>query len=692
MNRSNETRSHWRRLTVSTTAALLLLSLLPQAGADDSLARSVPADVGLFVEVRGVGDLLTALTEPQVWATLAELAGQPARPQDVAGWRLRIRQTVKMDPDEAIRVLFARGVAFVGEGLGLAQDAVVLCRPAQEVSTAQLLRRWNARRLRQPPRPPTYRLYSNIGVTEHRGLLFFGDLLPPEGLFARMQRFAAGARPKSLADDPVYKKLLARVPPKPDGVLFARLEQAAPILVPPVAAGSQPSTQPAVSPALSDLPAPFRNAENVMLALHRDGPRLHFTAVGDANGNTARHPTGPLQLLEKLPERTLLAWEGRVDFSRLAGMLKQLPEHNPVRGVFALPEHVESLDRFAGALGTDACVAVGPVSLEHRRSGAPPLPAVALLLGTRDPRVAAHEVRNVVNVGMAGYLVFFALPRGLPLLEPIREVRLGATSAFVLELSPLLKPTARAGIGELHLCWSMHGNVLILASHLDWLRQIVAAREGQVASLSKAMQISPVKPTPSSANTIVVQSGSIADLGTLWLKYLERSKPEVFDEEWWRSRQPGGGDVRLGINVIPDVPNRRLRIERVYENQPADGHLEPGDFIVGYENRRFATNDPMSEIRTAIQDRPHARWMELLVERKGPPQRMRLPLPFIDPIQALQRVVAIGKIAQRAVYHDDHSDPAGPRGFLTIELRSSEKPLFEFTQPVPIKSTDDSSG
>ena len=83
---------------------VLALSQPGQARAEESLARHVPAEVGLFVEARGAGDLLTRFTDPQVWSTLAELAGQPARPEEVAEWRRRIRQTVKMEPEEAIRV------------------------------------------------------------------------------------------------------------------------------------------------------------------------------------------------------------------------------------------------------------------------------------------------------------------------------------------------------------------------------------------------------------------------------------------------------------------------------------------------------------------------------------------------------------------------------------------------------------
>lgn len=690
MNRSDETRLYSGRLAPLAAVAVVLSGLPCGAGTDDSLARGVPAEVGLFAEVRGAGDLLTSLTEPQIWTTLADLAGQPARPEDTARWRERIRRTVKMTPEEAIRVLFARGVAFVGEGPGRAQDAVVLCRPAATTTTEQLLQKWGARRLSTSSKPPTYRLYSNIGVADHDGLLCFGDLLPPEGMFRRMQRFVVDTQPKSLADDPVYKKLLARVPQDPDGVLFARLAQAAPIPVPPVSARTQPATQPTLRPAARNLPGPLRGAENVMVALHREGPLLHLTAVGDANGNKRTPSVSAYHLVEKLPQRTLLAWGGRVDFSELARVVERLPEHNAVRSVFKLQERVDMLEQFFEALDNEACLAVGPVLPGERASGAPPFPAAALLVGARDGSVANHELRNVVDLCVDGYAVF-ALAGSRPPLPPISETTLHNTAAFVLDLSPLLKPTAKEAIGQVHLCWAVHDDVLIIASHLDWLRQIVAARAGAAGDLSAVMRLSRGKSALSSASAIVAQSGPIADIGALWLGYLRRTKPEVFDEDWWRDRQPGGSNVRLGINVTADLPNRRLRIESVSRNQPADGHLSVGDFIVGHGNRRFVTEDLIAEMSRAIQDRPHARWLDLLVERHGVTRRVRLPLPFFDPLQALQRLIAVGKIAQRAVYHDDHSDPTGPRGFLTIELRTSPDPLFEFSEPVPVGVADQDS-
>ncbi len=669
MNPDPKTPECVRRCRSGLAAISVVVALTAAAAADDSLARSVPADLGLFVETRQAQDILTALTDPQLWTTLAELAGQPSQPQDVARWRERIRQTVHMDPDEAIRVLFARGVAFLGEGPGRAQDGVVVCRPAGDVSIDDLLRKWQARRISKPGQPATYRLHHNIGVVRHGELLYFGDLLPARGLLQHIRRFLARGSPRPLADDEAYQRLLARVPKHPSGIAFARTAQAAPLIVPKVRPGSQPSAPPALHPRLPDLPGPLHHARNVMISLHRDKTLLHFTLVGDAPDEQPPPGAGGLAFVTKLPRNTLAAWEGHVDYASLPAAIKALPSGGAWGAVFQVDQQGSVAASLARALATDTCITIGPVSPRHRADGAPPLPAAGVLIATRDAPAADRALRMAVDAGVAGYAMF-ALAQGVPPLAGVREVRRDATTLHVLDLSPLLKPTARQGIGELQLCWAEHRDALILATHLDWLTALIEAREGRTDTLAGVVRLSRGQLTPQSTTALVVQTGLIADIGRRWLAYLRRVRPEVFEETWWRDRQPGGGDARLGINVALDEAHRRLRIEKVFKGQPAEGHLRVGDYIVGCENRRFATDDLIGEVRSAIRNRPHARWVELLIERNGVTLRKRIPLPFIDPIEGLQRIVAIGRIARRGVYFDDRAG-AGSRGFLTIQLRES---------------------
>jgi hypothetical protein len=86
----------------------------------------------------------------------------------------------------------------------------------------------------------------------------------------------------------------------------------------------------------------------------------------------------------------------------------------------------------------------------------------------------------------------------------------------------------------------------------------------------------------------------------------------------------------------------------------------------------------VEEIQRGIDTRPNARWIDLLVERDRNVRVKRIALPFVDPIQILQRVTAVGRLVQRLVYLDDAPDAAGTRGYLTLELRTDQRPSFEF--------------
>ena len=111
---------------------------------------------------------------------------------------------------------------------------------------------------------------------------------------------------------------------------------------------------------------------------------------------------------------------------------------------------------------------------------------------------------------------------------------------------------------------------------------------------------------------------------------------------------------------------------------PAEGVLQPDDAVIGCNRRRFATSQPAEELRRGLAQRPNARWVDLLVERDRVVRVKRIALPFVDPIDVLWRLVAVGQVVQRVVYLGDIPDPAGPRGMLTIELRSGAPPLFDF--------------
>ncbi|MFH1747550.1 MAG: PDZ domain-containing protein [Planctomycetota bacterium] len=651
----------------------------------ESLASYVPAEVGLFVEGRHIADLLLPLTDPQAWIILAEMAGQPANVKETADWRVRIQQTIQMTPAEAIDVLFSEQFAFVGEGPGRAQDAVVLCRSTVDIH--ELLERWRANPLPATGRTSVYRLPHRLGLALPYELAMFGDASASNGMFQHMLDFADGKRANSLAADPTYQQLLHQAPADPDAVLFARLRHKS-------ATTSQPTSAPTEVARGADLPGPLRGADNILLALHRRGGLLHFSAIGDGQPARPVGRAGLKPLVEQLPARTLAAWGLHLDYAELLGNVNALPEQSALRLTFNLHERSGAFQRLADALGSATCLVVGIVDPQSRIRPAPPIPALAVLIDTRNPATAAVEIDTLLQSTVSIYNLL-ALKVGAQLALPkVTTIQLHNRVVYVLDLSVLLQGCPGGPeIAELHLCWTVDENVLILASHTDWLRQILAARQGLSPPLSGMLQLSRKAIAPECEAIIALQTGPIADLGNMWLNHLAQTAPHVLYEDWWRLRQPGGGHVRMGIQVSELAEEMRLRVTSITPNMPADGILKPGDEIVGCNRRRFATSQPVREIQQGITERKNARWIDLLVERGGMTFVRRIPLPFIDPVQSLRRLVAVGKLSQRVVYHDDVPGLIGNRGFLTIEMRPGTQPLFpmKITPAPPTPTTHTSS-
>lgn len=708
--------------------ALLLAAPVVQA-AEPSLASRVPADVGFFVEARDAADLLAPLTDPEIWATLAEIAGQPAEPADVTEWIARIRRTIHMEPAEAIRVLLAKQAAFVGEAPGRSPDAVVLCRPTESIPQDQLLRRWEAR-LADPAGDRVHELSGGVAVAMlDDDVLAFGDLRPAEGMFRSILSTARGGSEGSLAADPAFARLLKRVPPKPTALLFARLSrEAPPASTQPI--GAAAATQPA------GLGAPWAAGTNVLAALHRNGSTLHLTLVSDAprpdrkrdasnpdderrvtsdelegaeSASVLRHSSFVPRhsLTATLPTGTLGSWEGRIDPRQVVGQVRALPPRNALRVIMHLLEQTGSVEQFTSALDGGVCVAVGAVEPSGRLTGAPPIPAAALLLSTRDELAAAREVNTLVESIITVH-DFLSLAQGVPPLPRAREVIVEGVPAVLLDASRLLEPFDDGTVRELHLCWTVFDGVTIVATHIDWMRQILAARvgaaerialeetkgESRITNSEERIVEGPYSdeprpeasgrpPHPNSLfairnsqftfdNLIFLNGPAVARISQRWLDHLAARAPHVLEERWWRDRQPGGGQVTLGIDVTPLPERRRLRVETVQRGAAAEGFLRPGDYLIGAQRRRFSSDDPVAEIRERIANRPHARWVELLVERSGVASVVRIPVPFVNPIQTLRLANVIGRHTVRIVYMDDMQDPAGLVGRLTVELRESE--------------------
>ncbi|MDX2198415.1 MAG: hypothetical protein SF069_05520 [Phycisphaerae bacterium] len=694
-------------LLLAWAALLLSPAALAAAPEKDSLAFVAPGSIGLFVEIRDSEDLLLALSQPEMWRLLADLAGQPAELADTGEWTARIEKTISMTPPQAIRKLFSDRVAFVGEGPGRSQDAAVLCRPREALP--QLVELWQAKPVEFSGKSKLYSLYANLGLAAVGDVICFGDPRPTEGTFQQVltcfERDGAG----SLAADAEFLECLREVPPNPHAVLFARFHPqhgllagppggasaSAPTSMPSSApvesAASAPSSAPAEAGVAQSLPSLWADRATLLLAMHRDGRRLAFTIVGDERAALAITGDGAGSLRNTIPRESLLSLSGRVDVAQATQNLQRLP---------AARSAIQFLDRAAGfrdavdALDGRFAIALGEIAPPTTRETAPAIPAIAITLGLKQPIDAAQAGTWLAGLVSAYNLV--ALSAGRAPLQSSDLPRDDARRVTVVPLDELLPPgILREHLAELELAFALDDDHLIFASHREWLERVLSAatdeppRDVAAAALADAAAATrEIETAPAAADTAPPPSSSIRELrgggfraeadverlargAARWLEYLKTVAPECLEESWWRERQPLAGPPRLGITVTQTPDTRRLRVDRVEPDSPAFGVLQPGDQIFAAERREFASSQPAHEFREAIMARPHATWIDLSIQRDREVRlQRRLRIPFVNPIDWLTRLAALGHLTRSIEYAEDRSSPRR-RGTLVVELQGS---------------------
>ena len=642
----------------------------PETSDDPSLALYVPADIGLFVEARHADDLLIALSEPDLWITLADLAGQPAQQADAKNWQERIERTLGMPPRDAIKRLFTSRVAFVGEGFGRSQDAAVLCNPRETVKP--LLTTWKARPLPYSGQAAVYRLYANLGLALSGKLVCFGDPRLADGTFQKILTCIDRRGVGSLATDPRYIRLLQQAPPNPDAVLYARFSNSSQLLAGPAsAAASSPASAAAVASAPS---GPASNPAEILpgvqallLVMHRDENNLRFSVITDGDAPHRQPPCNAIAAMRAdAPASAWFQWIGQVDYRRLPAAMRNFPDGNLIGLGLQFLERTAGLRELLEALDSPTAVFAGVTA-----GGPAPLPTIAATILLRDPDTAAARMKGVLDASSAYNLL--AISSGWPVLEPPQELRVAGRDGAKFSLAALLPEAARAEFGAaLELCWVLDGDALVIANNVVWLETVLAARDASPAEAA-IDSASSSRPTAEPCLYVSLSTGKAADLAQAWLTHLEKTHADVLHEQFWRRLQPPGESLRLGITVTQQGDQMRLRVDRVQPNSASAGILQPGDQIIGANTARFATSQPAAEFHDALRDRPHGGWIDLLIERDGRttlPRRVRLP--FLDPPRLLGRLTALGNWVESISYVDETATQSNLRGVLKLRLANRD--------------------
>jgi hypothetical protein len=685
------TRGGWRvRLIRALCALVPVFAFAAAARADEAadgaasgtpasapalptLARFLPSNTGFFVEANDAEDVLIALAEPELWVALAEFVGQPAEVDDTTVWEKRVTESLGVSPRAAIRQLLSKSVAFAGEGFGLTQDAVIVCRPAEPLDP--LLQQWGA-----TPEPTDaavllYRLRSGLGLATRDGIACFGDPNPRQGLFADVIRVIGDSTASRLADSDAFRRLYAQVARRgdaPTALLYVRMDGAVwPAIA--AAAASAPSDAPPEFP----LPEFLRGAEHVMLAMQREGLELRFTAAKlPPTPLSQRH--APLSPLAALPAGAIFEWQGAIDVPRWLDAAAGLNERNVMNVALRMLERTAGLRELADSLGSNAGVYVGTVNPKRNWADAPPVPAIGAII-LLDDEVAAERRLQTLSDAVSVYNLL-AINNGWKALEPPQSTIINGMGVQVLPLHPLFGDDPKAlWCGDLTLCWTISRKALFIATHPDWLDALIRARLAATSPEREAAggSAAATRGLRRDQAGLWISAAEAGRLAQQWLAFAATHAPETTTEEWWKQWQPAAQNARLGVTVTQKSEDRRLRVDSVDAGSPARGLLRPGDEIVGANGRRFATTQPAVEFRQEIEQRPHAGWLEIILDRDGGLVARRVRLPFVYPPEILRRVSALGGLVREMTYVEPGAEAEAPLGRLTVELvPPADRPVF----------------
>ncbi len=669
-------------IILPTRAAGETSRLATTAPAHDSLARFVPADTRLFVEIRGLRGLEQEWSQSDWGSALSSLL--IGRADDPASGDAALRPLAELlgiaDPAAMRRGVFGTQVAVaLPSWSNLAQGLIVAIpddvKPIEEALVRRGLKATAHGGVREYPLDDHGHRRATNGH-----LLVLGQQTASVGGYDQAVRLLAGEPLPSLAGDALFRREIAALGPGPHRatVYFAGFD----------APAAQPESQPASSPATrSSTSAPATTQAATPTATTRattapatqparrglprwwpaTWPMLMRGAVGLAvEGQTISlgirgeldQPSPPhrrdadFAVLNALPATTLAAWAQTVDY---AGQHRLLTREGPTLLSLYLA-FIDMRMKAAGSslvdgllarLGYETIVLLGviPPSDQTERVD---FDVVALgLIVSADRPAEAAQAMDLVGESFASILNLPAVRARMKESVHVAKVPFEGHTLSELRLGEFFRTqTGCPFTYTIALSWVATERDIILSTHSDHIRQILRARAGRIPTLGpKIAAAGPLNGMPRGADVVLLaQPAEAAAVLEGWLAWLERNRPEVLKPEWWRERQERqAGRASLGISMPATRPTEAV-VHNTLPGWPAYGRLQAGDRIVAVDGIPLTPTNPRASLKELITRRK-GNAVVLTVERNGQRADVTIPLPeepiSFDPIGAIRQITTL---------------------------------------------------
>ncbi len=626
----------------------LLTNTLPCWGADPakvaSLAQAVPGNARLFMEIREVEKLLTTPAGATTSALLAnwmvqadalkqsDSDKQESSPQiNFLNWRYELVQSIGLRNPQAAELLFNGPVGFAADSWSALGTAILLAEPIRPQELEVLLvdrriPRVNKIRIRR------YRLGNDHELACNGRFVIIGKNTGPSGLYARTLELWKGSDTDAMGGREDFQIQVKSLPHNCQLVAYANMAQ-------PVASDNDNSKRPTAGwwPVLG---SDWASAA-VGVSATEKGISISTCRRVNPDYPVTFSAEPSIQSLDQLPDSAVLAWTKRIDYSAEYVRLTAKPIPEPF-GFFLevitteLSEWEIEQEFLSHLVGNSAFV-VGQIACPIAEADVPGIsvvaPTIGLMVKTNDSQAVERVLEKMANNVLQ--LCQLAAPKDQSVKVQHQIMDEQGTRINSIPLRVLFGPQAEHPLlTNMQFSWSFDGQMMIIASHADLIRQIIQARHGRTDCLKvDALQdrVGELREQDWHLETALsAQPKSLRNMVHSWIVYIRRYHPEMLQTDWWRwfHQQRSFSLDQLGIILKqPDESEAGLAISRILLNTPAEAYLQLGDRVLGVEEQRLEEHDGRETLDELIKNRRDREHLTLQILRDNKQRQVIIPLP-----------------------------------------------------------------
>lgn len=590
-----------------------------------ALTRFVPADVRLFLSIRELEELETALERARVWPLFARLAtGEQGR----ASSALRGVVSGFLGEQSAVDLaeLFSTEVGLVSAGWQASEPVVWLARLPRPDSAE----RWFPVEKRLGGGAATgrgFRMADGLVVRIKEDVVAMGRRLDGSSVLRDVASTMDTGADTSLDRNPLFRELVSHLPHRPLALFYAA----------PGAAGGETAITPWMLPPM----------ERVVVGLYESEGRVELAARAALRQprESKRLSATVLERMLNLPQTTLLSVAAHLDVGEsLSAAARASGSSTPARYFRLLQGFFQPSDVSPEAkLGPNVVLVWGQDLNEAGTT-----PQAAVLIECEDTDYGARRVEELVQYGL-GLLQAMA-PEESPSPPAIHVSNRLGTQVWHVPMKSFTEnskvPAVRM-LSGLEPAWAISQRWLIVALTRDHLERILDAQFGLIPTLGMVREARAGITESSDRSVLAVFRGNMAG-ATLrgWLDAHRRGEPSLLDSRWWAPTVPTdqAGQKHLGIGMRGRQEAGVVVVARVHPGSPAEGRMQIGDRIVGVDGQLLDMHSPNASLRRRIAESEapegptlrvlrNDQWIDVLLPRQ--PNRVVSPPDLAGLVQEL---------------------------------------------------------